>query len=523
VLPRSVTSYPPPITKVPAAADAYARAMQDLRDAADNGGANELERAVKLDPTFAAAYLRLLAAWFQGEESVIRARELYALAQQFRVALDPRERALLEVAEAFTHQPVDWKEVVTRLRGVLVRFPDDLETLAELADALQKAGFKDEARATLERVLAIDPEFAIVLADLAGLMMKNDAATSLELLDRCLTVSPRASDCLVIRAVIERETGRCADYESTARKLVAVAPRRSVGYRLLADAVAVQGAPVEGAQALLEHAVTARLESDGENAADARDDSDLALALLVGDFPRAIAAASDQLRLRATDTSEYPHVAPALTIITSLVEEGKDADALRVAEDIEKQTFAWTLSDDRVRLYLLYARRHAGRITEADFRAQLDALQRAADLRFIGEEQLASDFWGHTANANASAVDLDVARPFLDQPRWSAHLEAIRGRLLFLSSRLDDALPALETGVRACEILPTGTGAGWQGLQAFTFMHSRLWLGEALEAQGDTAGACTNYAVVTQRWKNAKPRSVTLDEAKAHARALHCP
>jgi eukaryotic-like serine/threonine-protein kinase len=44
-----------------------------------------------------------------------------------------------------------------------------------------------------------------------------------------------------------------------------------------------------------------------------------------------------------------------------------------------------------------------------------------------------------------------------------------------------------------------------------------------LEQTGDTPGACAAYAVVMDRWKNARPRSVTLDKAKERSRALSCP
>ena len=352
-------------------------------------------------------------------------------------------------------------------------------------------------------------------------MMTNTSA-SFEHITRCLSVSRRASRCFFYRSVIERETGRCADYEKTARQFVASAPRNSASYRLLADALAVQGAPTEGVQPLLEKAAALRVEVDGEPAAEPRDDNEIALGLLSGDFPRAIAAATDQLRLRMTSTSEERHLEPAMTVITSLLEEGRDGDALQVAENFDKQALGWTLNDDRVRLYLLYARRHAGRISEAAFRQQLDALERVDATRFTGEGLRNWNFWAHAANADGSAIDLDVARPFLDRPLWNGRAEAIRGHLLLLSGRLDDAIAPLTKGAGACETLPAGGPYGWQGLQVFTFMHSHLWLGEALEAKGDAAGACAKYAVVTERWKSAKPRSVTLEKAKARMRALHC-
>ena len=59
---------------------------------------------------------------------------------------------------------------------------------------------------------------------------------------------------------------------------------------------------------------------------------------------------------------------------------------------------------------------------------------------------------------------------------------------------------------------------GWQ----FVMIQSHLFLGETLEHRGDKAGACAEYARVLQRWGHAKPKSVTANAAREHARSLGC-
>jgi hypothetical protein len=54
-------------------------------------------------------------------------------------------------------------------------------------------------------------------------------------------------------------------------------------------------------------------------------------------------------------------------------------------------------------------------------------------------------------------------------------------------------------------------------------MQTKLLLGQALEQTGDKAGACEAYAYVKRRWKNAKPRSVSLEKALDRSKALDCP
>jgi len=77
------------------------------------------------------------------------------------------------------------------------------------------------------------------------------------------------------------------------------------------------------------------------------------------------------------------------------------------------------------------------------------------------------------------------------------------------AGRPADALPRLEATARLCS-------AEWN------VMWGNLWLGKAREATGDKAGACAAYAVVLRRWGHATPRSVTADEARAHARRVGC-
>ena len=54
------------------------------------------------------------------------------------------------------------------------------------------------------------------------------------------------------------------------------------------------------------------------------------------------------------------------------------------------------------------------------------------------------------------------------------------------------------------------------------WIHAHVVLGQALEQTGDTPGACAAYAVVLDRWKDAKPRSVSVDTATARSKALSC-
>jgi hypothetical protein len=97
-------------------------------------------------------------------------------------------------------------------------------------------------------------------------------------------------------------------------------------------------------------------------------------------------------------------------------------------------------------------------------------------------------------------------------------LASFLGRTLLLAKRPGEAVDPLRRAAQSCQALYVnswGTAVWW--------MRAHVLLGQALEQTGDTAGACAAYAVVMNRWKDAKPRSVTLDKAKDRSRALACP
>jgi serine/threonine-protein kinase len=520
---HTLTDYPPPVTKDPSAAAAYAAAMQHRRDGAFSVAEDDLDRAIKLDPTFAAAHLRLLSvASFvdSARTSVSSRQEHFAAAYAFRQQLDSRDRLLLAVGEEMLQSPIPWLEVLSRLRAVLAQYPDDPEALLDLAFSSIWASDPPAARAAAERALVVDPEFAAAESILGITYFTESADEERTHYERCVALSPTAATCLRQLAIFYSEHGMCAEYEDTARRIVAVEPKGFRSQIKLADALAVRGAPIESVRELLDKAVV--LQEAVASSYAGRALNDLGLALLVGDFPAAIAAARERDRTFASLTTEGAHAHTAMTIITSLEEEGRAAEATAAAEEFERRSPAWVANDWRVRHYLLYARHHGGKIGDAEFARAFAALEKeATSLRSERTKPMVEII---LRASYADASDVPQLLPYLNRPAPEGGVEAWRGKGLLLAGRSADAIAPLRAGAAACAILPDDDDfSAWTGSQAFSFMHSHLWLGEALEATGDTAGACTAYRVVTDRWKNAKPRSITLETAKAHARALHCP
>jgi serine/threonine-protein kinase len=81
-----------------------------------------------------------------------------------------------------------------------------------------------------------------------------------------------------------------------------------------------------------------------------------------------------------------------------------------------------------------------------------------------------------------------------------------------LAGRTDEATQLLSRAAANCMVID----------QPFETVRANLELGEVYEQAGDTASACARFEKVLERWGSAKPRSVTADEARAHAAKLGC-
>ena len=121
-------------------------------------------------------------------------------------------------------------------------------------------------------------------------------------------------------------------------------------------------------------------------------------------------------------------------------------------------------------------------------------------------------------SAAEAAAALDVlarspVQPGIPPFRPLTALEGAVGRTYLLAGRVPEAVTWLRTAVAQCTALD------------FPIEHTRahLWLGQALEAAGDDAGACASYRVVLDRWGKARPRSLSAELARDRMKARRCP
>jgi len=505
------TDHPPPATSVPEAATVYASALKHLRDAEGATAADEFARACKLDPAMAAADLRT-AIYHRHYGDNVTVRECYAAAVEHRASLDERDRMLLRIAEAWVADPpLPDAEATTRIRALAERYPRDAEAQYILADALRSSGDASGARAALQRVLELDPQCALAVFQLSNVVESPEQAS--QFLDRCLEMNPSASSCLLARGLGNMSAGKCDDFEADARRLIVAQPSGPRSYELYAVALAARDAPVDTVRDTLARRVP--LERDERLRRLAQVQNDLWIATLAGDFDAAEKACIAWDQVHSGSLMAHDRFGPYLQRLELLEEEGDLQRALDVADEAERRGAGWTGNIWALPVAIATVRNRAGRIDDAEFRRVLDGASRgdprpyawAYDLERLQTREQASD-------AFALWPDADV--PSLLSPIEQA---AFLGHALFLAGRTQEALPYLRGVTTTCSVMPTA-----DSIRAYTvlWMRAHVELGQALEQTGDTAGACAAYAPVLDRWKNAKPRSVSLEKAKERSKALGC-
>ncbi len=516
--PTSLSDLPPPQSSVPAAVSIYKTALQAFRDGNFEEFDLGMREAVRLDPSFAAGELRLAFAKFHSVRGAVTdARTNLEKAARLRASLSEHDQILLDVLEpVINREPADSDEIERRLRAAVARFPLDAEFLYLLANEERRYDV-DKSLATYDRVLAVDPDFMTALRQKAQTLgMRGDFAEARRLLDDCLRRFPGATGCRNERIWLNQDDGRCAEIEPDARQMIAADPESFRGYEALARAAVALGRPPEAVAESLKQAwrrAPAEVRARDELLTNAR------LAVLAGRFDDALDLARKYDAAISSDSAASVHAGAATLLVEIAVETGEVRVASRTAEDFLRRQGAWSGSPDAATARMLKIERLAGAIDDDKLRAAratfLDEWGRQASrVRFLrGVEWIL----GYASQVDSKA-DADEAMRVLPSyapvpigQRTALNDEAL-GRTRLFAGDIDGAVTALGRASRMCVALD----------DPFRHVRAHLLLGRALEAKGDTAGACAAYGVVLASWGAAKPKSTSATQAKERARALAC-
>ena len=523
--PVAITEHPTPKTASPDAAVRYASALSRLRIGALESQ-RELKRATLLDPSLAAAQLRLtLYAPYYGSPAAERRRS-FTKATLFASTLEPRDVALLRVAEAIALDPPDLDEALKRARALAESDPGDAEVALLIYTLLYWTGREDERVAASRHVLELDPKGTQVLDGEAFLAMdQGDVAKARALVDRCIEMVPAATYCRQLRALLAADAGQCDVEMGEARELVKLDPDAAGPYAVLAQALLATGAPIESVRGALAQA-EARTPDE---ILTPKALTALELALVVGDFVSAEALLRTIGDAVERSSSEKDHALVASIRITVAEETGDRAGALRIADSFEHEAVAWTADAPlAVRAQRLYLMHQMGKLGTAALNEQRDGLVDAWMKRQTSPTAAgrASEIlrvaarYGQTALETRSVLGPDAAPAF--SATRDARDEVAFGRFYLLAGRPNEAIPWLEQLTHSCRAIDGEVVLDGDVSVPLDFIVAHALLGEALEAKGDKAGACKAYRVVEARWKDARPRSVTMEKAKARIAALAC-
>jgi eukaryotic-like serine/threonine-protein kinase len=488
-----------------------------------------LLQAVEQDPTLVEAHVHI-AAGRLFHLNPERAREHYRKAVDLSAKLDEKDRIVLDAIEPLIlRQPSDWAESMRRFSKATEKYPTESRYWFYLGVAT--ANFEDFAKANehLGQAIRLDPGFAYARTLIAmNTAYEGRFDTAESAAEECLKVVPDSVMCMELISRLRLREGRCEAMAQVARRMIAASTSRTLGEIVLAESLAARGQPSATVEQALAQAEASRLELTGANTGLKNRQFTiyrLWARILAGDFESAEARARELEKLAESSHLQDERGAVAKFLTQVMLETGRKREAGDIVMGFLDRRDAWEPNPSAEDIamakdatpFLLYAAGEAERLSPdermhrrdtwlSDWRARATPISR----NYLWMHAYAST--AYTAEESKRAIEaLQQVGP-LPPFRPETMADAYVGRMYLLAGRTDDAITWLGQATQSCATLQ------------FPFEQTRafLWLGQAKESKGDTKGACGAYQVVLDRWGQAKPKSVSADQARARVSALGC-
>jgi tetratricopeptide (TPR) repeat protein len=158
------------------------------------------ERAVSLDPKFAAAYAwlsRMHSAmwWFHYDRTPERVALVKAAVDR-AVALDPDSPDVrLALGYYYYYCHLDYDRALAEFRVALKARPNDSDVLSSMGFVFRRQGKFHEALTTLRQAADLDPQRAVLLEALGeALVLMRDVTEAARYFDRTIALTPEFSD-----------------------------------------------------------------------------------------------------------------------------------------------------------------------------------------------------------------------------------------------------------------------------------------------------------------------------------------
>ncbi len=428
---------------------AYRGAMHAARDADTAGAQSELDRAVGLDPSFAAARLRraLVSLPLSPND-----RDDLREATRFRASLGAHDRAILDAVAPLLEIPARRAATEERFARALDAAPDDAD-IALLLCRMRNANERyEEARAACERAKALDPESAAALREMAVVKMNlGDEAGARGDYEECLRVSPLATSCLQPLWDLEAIAGRCDEALATARRLVAISPTSATADDCLANSLLAAGEPIESVRL----ALAEKAAHTPPSMAELTKRKDAAyLAVATGDFATARAELRAWDDAIASSRNEADHYPATGTRIQLAAEEGRRDEAVALASSYLKRRPAWTLVPEQDYSFYFVGQLYAlGALPRPDFvakRSRWTAASAGDSVAWVTAYAIPATTPEDGREALAAlGADASILEPTLRWPEFEAPV----GKTYRLAGRSEEAVVHLRLASRACQLL----------------------------------------------------------------------
>ena len=508
----------------PEAVAAYETGMRALRDGSLSTAVASLDRATALDPSFAAAHLGRAFVetvdWSRTDTKIVQ--EHLGSVRSARDALGERDKLLFDALEPWASVPPNLQEAARRLERATSGHRTDATlrfALTVALDGMDSPAAVDSAQLTL----VLDPSFAMAWDVIAHLREVDDVQGAIDAEKECLEISPGADTCMWRLAVIQSGLGKCADVRATTQRILALTPGSARAYRVLAGALAATGEPLDAVRFALEKR-WALLPSEEAPASRAEDEA--ALAILAGDLSGAEEKYRTLERLKADAPDESSHFPGTYGRMLVEIEAGRKTEAAAAAAAYLSRRAAWSTDLKIPRTISIYAlQRAAGAISEAKFEELRDRwlTQETERRRTFGLIPAVDYGWTlaytQAVETREEALDVlatrgDAGRPFFEVASAEPDYDEWIGRVYLLAGKLDDAVAFLGRASGSCAVLAPR--------QTLFVLRASAELGEALEARGDTAGACAAYRKVLSRWGGGASPPLLTAKVQARFEALAC-
>ena len=511
----AITDLPAPKSNSQAALAAYRQAMQAIRDADWSIADDRLRAAVREDPEFSAAYLRLAMIGGTGNGGPLKPREDLSQAMSSRANLSARDQELLMAFEAVISRPQTERHVAKeRLRKLVEKYPDDADLWHVFA--VFGSGTTADAVAAERKATSLDPQFADAWQILGqNLARGGNIDEALAAIEKCVVISPLSADCRAERARIYSLLGDCTRMEEDLRHGMEANPRAaSIWQDLRAASLLAVG---RGDDTILEAFRQKWALVPPERRAGVEQYDRALLATARGRFVDAESALTEGDKAIAADTSLDTHEKYAELRGRIEMELGHPKETAKVAQAFiarhDLLVPSHEVGDPEIAFRRLLM--HGGLLSKADFEQRRDEWWSQVAKR-PGEWSAA---WGAVTSTEAEATDALRVYDGLSEKlavacEKSTHEisdYAVLGHVYLLAGKAESAVAPLEMVTTQCNWLT----------DPLEMTQALLELGKAHEVLGNTENACEAYQRVIARWSAAK-KSATLDVAKARVKALMC-